>query len=94
MPTPRGPFGGFSGLSMAYHTFFGGITTHKTVFSLPQHTFDLLEAPEYYFDGYHLNMKGRQKFTEVMVAELLRRLQSANSAHLAADPEYLLTSHR
>jgi hypothetical protein len=94
MPTPRGPFGGFSGLSMAYHTFFGGIPTNKSIFSLSEHTFDFLEAPEYYFDGYHLNMKGRQKFTEAMVAELLRRLQSANSPQFTSDPEYLLTSHR
>jgi hypothetical protein len=94
MPTPRGPFGGFSKFSMAHETFFGGIAIRKSIFSLPEHTFDFLEAPQYYFDGYHLNVNGRQKFTEVMVAELLRRLQSSSSMPIASDPEYPLTSHR
>jgi hypothetical protein len=85
MPTPRGPFGGLSGFSMAYRTFFGGIATNRTMLSLPEHTFDFLETPEYYFDGYHLNVKGRQKFTETTVAELVRRLQSADPTHFASD---------
>jgi hypothetical protein len=87
MPTPRGPFGGLSGFSMAYHTFFGGITTNRTILSLPEHMFDFLEAPEYYFDGYHVNVKGRQRFTEATVAELVRQLKPTNSAHFASDPE-------
>ena len=88
MPAPRGPFGGFSGFSMAYDTFFGGITTdNKSVFSLPEHMFDFIEAPQYYFDGYHLNAKGRQKFTEIMVAELVRRLQSDGSTNVASEPK-------
>jgi hypothetical protein len=88
MPAPRGPFGGFSGFSMAYDTFFGGIATdNKFVFSLPEHMFDFIEAPQYYFDGYHLNAKGRQKFTEIMVAELVRRLQSDGSTNVASEPK-------
>ncbi len=85
MPTPRGPFGGK--FSMAYKTFFGGIAIRKSFALLPEHTFDFLESPQYYFDGYHLNVKGRQKFTEVMVAELVRRLQSSDSTHFASDPK-------
>ena len=66
---------------------------NRTVFSLPEQTFDFLEKPEYYFDGFHLNAKGRQRFTETLVAELVGRLRSANSdgrvrseSSLAADP--------
>jgi hypothetical protein len=51
----------------------------KAAFSLPEQTFDFLEKPEYYFDGYHLNARGRQRFTETLVAELVGRLRSAGS---------------
>jgi hypothetical protein len=78
-PVPRGPFAGLPGASMTFHAAFPTITTQRTVFSLPEQTFDFLEKPEYYFDGYHLNSKGRQRFTETLVAELVGRLQSANS---------------
>ena len=53
--------------------------TQRTVFSLPEQTFDFLEKPEYYFDGFHLNSKRRQRFTETLVTELVGRLRSANS---------------
>jgi hypothetical protein len=92
-PVPRGPFAGLPGASMTFHAVFPTIETQKTVFSLPEQTFDFLEKPEYYFDGFHLNAKGRQRFTETLVAELIRRLQSANSGgrvrsdlRLTADP--------
>jgi hypothetical protein len=78
-PVPRGPFAGLPGASMTFHAVFPTVTTQKTVFSLPEQTFDFLETPEYYFDGYHLNAKGRQRFTETLVAELVGRLRSANS---------------
>jgi hypothetical protein len=78
-PVPRGPFAGLPGVSMTFHAVFPTVTTQKTVFSLPEQTFDFLEKPEYYFDGYHLNAKGRQRFTETLVAELVGRLRSANS---------------
>ena len=78
-PVPRGPFAGLPGASMTFHAAFPAITTHRTVFSLPEQTFDFLEKPEYYFDGYHLNSKGRQRFTETLVSELVGRLRSANS---------------
>jgi hypothetical protein len=51
----------------------------RAAFSLPEQTFDFLEKPEYYFDGYHLNARGRQRFTETLVAELVGRLKSADS---------------
>jgi hypothetical protein len=76
-PVPRGPFAGLPGASMTFHAAFPTITTERAVFSLPEQTFDFLEKPEYYFDGYHLNAKGRQRFTETLVAELVGRLRSA-----------------
>jgi hypothetical protein len=78
-PVPRGPFAGLPGASMTFHAAFPIVTTQRTVFSLPEQTFDFLEKPEYYFDGYHLNSKGRQRFTETLVTELVGRLRSANS---------------
>ena len=78
-PVPRGPFAGLPGASMTFHAVFPAITTQKSVFSLPEQTFDFLETPEYYFDGFHLNAKGRQRFTETLVAELVGHLRSANS---------------
>ncbi len=78
-PVPRGPFAGLPGASMTFHAAYPTITTQRTVFSLPEQTFDFLEKPEYYFDGYHLNSKGRQRFTETLVTELMGRLRSANS---------------
>jgi len=78
-PVPRGPFAGLPGASMTFHAAFPTITTQRAVFSLPEQTFDFLEKPEYYFDGFHLNAKGRQRFTETLVAELIGRLRSANS---------------
>ena len=78
-PVPRGPFAGLPGASMTFHAAFPTITSQKTVFSLPEQTFDFLEKPEYYFDGYHLNSKGRHRFTETLVTELIGRLRSANS---------------
>jgi hypothetical protein len=78
-PIPRGPFAGLPGAPMAFHAAFPGVTMHKAVSSLPEQSFNFLEKPEYYFDGYHLNARGRQRFTEALVAELVGRLKSANS---------------
>jgi lysophospholipase L1-like esterase len=64
---------------MTFHAAFPSLMEQKTFFSLPEQTFDFLETPEYYFDGYHLNAKGRQRFTETLVAELMGRLRSADS---------------
>jgi hypothetical protein len=78
-PIPRGPFAGLPGASMTFHAAFPSVMMQKAAFSLPEHTFDFLEKPEYYFDGYHLNSKGRQRFTETLVTELVGQLRSANS---------------
>jgi hypothetical protein len=77
-PVPRGPFAGLPGASMTFQAAFPTITAQKTVFSLPEQTFNFLEMPEYYFDGYHLNAKGRQRFTETLVTELVGRLGSTD----------------
>jgi hypothetical protein len=92
-PVPRGPFAGLPGASMTFHAVFPTITTQKSVFSLPEQTFDFLEKPEYYFDGYHLNAKGRQRFTETLVAELVGRLRSADS-DAGIRPNSMLTAER
>ena len=85
-PVPRGPFAGLPGASMTFHAAFPTVTTERTIFSLPEETFDFLEKPEYYFDGYHLNSKGRQRFTETLITELMGRLRSADSkGHVRSD---------
>jgi hypothetical protein len=78
-PLPRGPFVELPGFSKPYHSVLPGGKTRRTAYSLPEQTFDFLEKPEYYFDAFHLNAKGRQRFTEALVAELVGRLGSAES---------------
>jgi hypothetical protein len=88
-PIPRGPFAGLPGASMTFHAAFPGVMMQKAASSLPEQTFTFLEKPEFYFDGYHLNSKGRQRFTETLVTELVGRLRSANSngrAHSESKP--------
>jgi hypothetical protein len=74
-PVPRGPFAGLPGASMTFHAVFPAITARKAIFAVPEQTFDFLEEPENYFDGFHLNAKGRQRFTETLVAEVLEHLR-------------------
>jgi hypothetical protein len=78
-PVPRGPFAELPGFSKAYHSILPSGVIQRTTFSLPEQTFDFLEKPEYYFDAFHLNSKGRQRFTETLVSELVGRLRSADS---------------
>jgi len=78
-PVPRGPFAELTGFSKASHSILPGGVSQGTTFSLPEQTFDFLEKPEYYFDAFHLNSKGRQRFTETLVSELVGRLRSAES---------------
>jgi hypothetical protein len=85
-PVPRGPFGELPGFSMVRGAGFLRAAAKTTAFSIPEQTFEFLEKPEYYFDGYHLNAKGRQKFTETLVSELVGRLSSADS-HLPVRSE-------
>src|SRR6266481_941045 len=83
-PVPRGPFRELTGFPMAYHTFFPHLLTQRSLLSVPEQTFDFLEKPEYYFDAYHLNAKGRARFTETLVTEVVGRLGAANS-HAGSD---------
>ena len=78
-PVPRGPFVELPGFSKAYHSILPSGVIQSTTFSLPDQTFDFLEKPEYYFDAFHLNSKGRQRFTETLVSKLVGRLRSADS---------------
>jgi len=78
-PVPRSPFGELPGLSITGHSAFPSALAKKAAFSLPEQTFDFLEKPEYYFDGYHLNAKGRQQFTRKLVAEVVGQLRSDGS---------------
>src|SRR6266404_7662548 len=77
-PLPRGPFLELAGFSRGYESVLPSSVIQRTSFSLPGHTFDFLEQPQYYFDAFHLNAKGRQKFTDTLVSELLARLRSAD----------------
>src|SRR5256714_3968204 len=77
-PLPRGPFLELAGFLRGYESVLPSSVIQRTSFSLPGHTFDFLEQPEYYFDAFHLNAKGRQKFTDTLVSELLGRLRSAD----------------
>src|SRR5207253_10276558 len=70
-PVPRGPFAELPGFSKAYHSILPSGVIQRTTFSLQEQTFDFLEKPEYYFDAFHLNSKGRQRFTETLVSELV-----------------------
>jgi hypothetical protein len=79
-PVPRGPFVELPGFSMAYHAPVPSVIPKKTALSIPERTFDFLEKPEYYFDAYHLNAKGRERFTETFVTELVGHLGSVGSS--------------
>jgi hypothetical protein len=78
-PLPRGPYLQLGGFSGGHESVLPISVIHRTNFALPEHTFDFLEQPENYFDAFHLNAKGREKFTETLVAEVLGRVQSADS---------------
>src|SRR6476659_5130422 len=78
-PLPRGPFLELGGFSKGYESVLPTSVIERTSFSLPEHTFEFLEKPEYYFDAFHLNAKGRQKFTETLVSELVGLLRSGDS---------------
>ena len=78
-PLPRGPFLELGGFSKGYDSVLPSAIIDRTSFSVPGHTFEFLEKPEYYFDAFHLNAKGRQKFTEKLVSELVSRLRAADS---------------
>jgi hypothetical protein len=73
-PLPRGPFLELGGFSKGYESVLPTSVIERTNFSLPGHTFEFLEKPEYYFDAFHLNANGRKKFTETLVSELVGRL--------------------
>src|SRR5436190_15814996 len=77
-PLPRGPFLELAGFSGGHESVLPTSVIQRTNFALPEHTFDFLEQPQYYFDAFHLNAKGRQKFTDTLVSELLGRLRSAD----------------
>ena len=76
-PVPRGPFAELPAFSVAQSAAFPEEKAHRTVFSLPQQTFEFLEKPDYYFDAFHLNARGRDKFTERLVTELVAHLEAA-----------------
>jgi hypothetical protein len=77
-PMPRGPFVDLPGFHKGYDSILPNSVIQKSTLSLPGHTFDSLEKPEYYFDAFHLNSKGRRRFTETLVSELMGLVPSAN----------------
>jgi hypothetical protein len=52
---------------------------------LPEHLFDALEKPCYFFDSVHMNRAGREKFTKILVRALDELQTSINRDHIAAD---------
>lgn len=78
-PVPRGPFVNLPGFSKAYDAVLPTSVSRRATLSLPEHTFDFLEEPEYYFDAFHLNAKGRQSFTEKLASEVLGHLGATGS---------------
>ena len=78
-PMPRGPFLELSTFSKAYTSVLPRSVIQRATLPVPEHTFDFLEKPEYYFDAFHLNTKGRERFTETLVSQLVGRFQSADS---------------
>jgi hypothetical protein len=78
-PMPRGPFLELSTFSKAYTSVLPRSVIQRATLPVPEHTFDFLEKPEYYFDVFHLNTKGRERFTETLVSQLVGRFQSADS---------------
>jgi len=87
-PVPRGPFVELPGFSRGYESVLPNSVIQRTPFSLSGRTFEFLEKPEYYFDAFHLNAKGRQRFTETLVSELVERLRSADSkTHLHSESQ-------
>jgi hypothetical protein len=76
-PVPRGPFVELPGFSKSSRSVLPSGETGRTAYSFPEQTFDFLEKPEYYFDAFHLNAKGRQRFTEKLVTELVAQLGAA-----------------
>jgi hypothetical protein len=94
-PVPRGPFVELPAFSKAYDSVLPSSLIQRTTFSFPEHTFDFLEKPEYYFDAFHLNAKGRQRFTEALVSEIVGRLRSADSkAQFNSGPEVAANGRR
>jgi len=77
-PVPRGPFLGLLGFYRGYDSVLPSSVIQRGTFSLPGHSFDFLEKPEYYFDAFHLNSKGRRRFTETLVSELMGHVRAAN----------------
>jgi len=78
-PLPRGPFDELPAFSVAQRAAFPDARAQRTVLSLPEQTFDFLEKPDYYFEAFHLNSRGRQRFTERLVTELMARVEAAAS---------------
>ncbi len=78
-PVPRGPFVQLPGFAPVYDSVLPSSLIQRSAFSLPGRSFDFLEKPEYYFDAFHLNAKGRQRFTETLVSEFIGHVRSAKS---------------
>jgi hypothetical protein len=93
-PLPRGPFLELGGLSKGYESVLPASVIEKASFSFPAKTFEFLEKPEYYFDAFHLNSKGRQKFTETLVSELIDRLQSAGFKQVGSSTQWAIDASR
>ena len=82
LPLPRGPLGPLARPTGYSQTVAEELMSKRRAVVLEDGLFNFIEAPEFFFDGFHPNARGRQKITECLVNELLERLDSP--AHTAA----------
>jgi hypothetical protein len=68
---PRGPVVRPGGPPKCLSHSIRDFGRRRGVILLPERAFESLERPEYYFDGLHMNSRGRERFS-VMLADVLR----------------------
>ncbi len=68
---PRGPAVRPGGPPKGLSHSVRDLGQRRGVVLLPEHAFESLERPEFYFDNLHLNSRGRERFS-VMLAGLIR----------------------
>jgi hypothetical protein len=82
LPMPRGPLAGVVQPVRKTEDSLKLTAINKRAILMEENLFSFLESPEFYKDGSHLNAKGRLKFTEHLVNQVLAnpKVLSANGA--------------
>lgn len=73
---PHGPFGAPSKMGSGEKGADPSFDDQGAI-SVDADLFKILEAPEFFADGSHLNARGRRRFSEILSDELVRRLVRA-----------------